>query len=183
MEKFRNIYARNEDPSEVCFYVEDYEKFKSFMEQKGYETIPLREAVLQEASLTKINESALAIIISIAISVVMVVFIFFMSRSKMLHSIYSIGVYRALGAKKSKIQSKYLLDSIILATFTAVFGFLLMYAFVCYADNYIPSLSVKIEYALAVIGSLYVVMILASLLPISTLLRKTPIEILGKYDI
>ena len=84
---------------------------------------------------------------------------------------------------KTKVYIKYLIDSIILATFTAVLGFLLMYAFVCYADNYIPSLSIKPEYAIGVVLGLYLVMMLASLLPISTLLKKTPIEILGKYDI
>ena len=185
LEKFRNIFSRNTklDTSYIDFYVSDREKFIAYMAEKGYEAKPLRETVLEEASILKVSESTIAIIISIAISVVMIVFIFFMSRSKMMHSIYSIGVYRAIGAKKSKVYIKYLIDSIILATFTAVLGFLLMYAFVCYADNYIPSLSIKPEYAIGVVLGLYLVMMLASLLPISTLLKKTPIEILGKYDI
>ena len=113
----------------------------------------------------------------------MVVFIFFISRSKMLQNIYNIGVYRALGAKKSRIYSKYFIDSIIMATFTSVLGFLLMYAFVVYAEGYLPGLGVDGNVCLLVICCIYLIMIFASLLPVYLLLKKTPIEIIGKYDI
>ena len=102
---------------------------------------------------------------------------------RIIQSIYNIGVYRALGAKKSRIYTKYLVDSVIMSTFTAVLGFLIVYAFSIYASNYIPSLSVNPLIALLMVFGLYIVMIVASLLPVYTLLRKTPVEILAKYDI
>jgi ABC-type antimicrobial peptide transport system permease subunit len=106
-----------------------------------------------------------------------------MNRSRIIQSIYTLGVYRALGAKKSKLYGKYLLDSFVMASFTAVLGFLIVYVFSIYASNYIPSLSVNPLIALLMVFGLYIVMIIASLLPVYTLLRKTPVEILAKYDI
>ena len=155
----------------------------NYFNELGYEVSQIEETVLAQASDNRLDESKVALVVTAIISVVMIGFIFFMSRSKMMQNVYNIGVYRALGAKKSKIISKYLLDSIILATFTAVLGFLLAYAFMCYADNYLPSLHVDAMYVWICVALLYALMIIASLLPISMLLRKTPIDILGKYDI
>jgi ABC-type antimicrobial peptide transport system permease subunit len=101
----------------------------------------------------------------------------------MMSNIYNIGVYRALGATKKNIYIDYLLDAIYLATFTVLAGFMLMLLFVNYASKYMPGLAISTTTVLIVIPAIYFFVILASLLPIYLLLRKTPIEILAKYDI
>ena len=169
--------------SSVDFYLNDEQKAIDYFASIGYPCENVKEMVLFEAHQSNINEKEIAIIVLISISVVMVVFIFFMNRSRIIQSIYTLGVYRALGAKKSKLYGKYLLDSFVMASFTAVLGFLIVYVFSIYASNYIPSLSVNPLIALLMVFGLYIVMIIASLLPVYTLLRKTPVEILAKYDI
>ena len=165
------------------FYTNDPDKLIEYFKENGHEAVLVEKMVLENATIIKMDESHLAIIVSTSISLVMIVFIFFMSRSKMMHNIYNIGVYRSLGAKKERIYNKYLLDSIIMSTFTAVLGFLITYIAVSYLDNSIASLHIPGYIALIVIVALYVIMIVSSLMPIYSLLRKTPIEIIGKYDI
>lgn len=168
---------------EIDLYSNDYEKTISYFENLSYEAGLVKNYVLQESRTNKIDTSQIAIFISIAFAVVMVVFIFFISRSRMMHNIYTIGVYRALGARKGRIYRKYFLDSIILATFTCVLGFLLMYWFASYASQYVYGVNFSGYIALLVVLGIYALVILSSLLPIYLLMRKTPIEIIGKYDI
>ena len=167
----------------VDFYLDDEEKAINYFSSIGYTCENVKEKVLYEAYQSNLNDKEIAIIVLVSISIVMVVFIFFMNRSRIIQSIYTLGVYRALGAKKSKLYGKYLLDSFIMSSFTAVLGFLIVYAFTLYVRQYIPSLSIDPLFALLMLLGLYVVMIVASLLPVYTLLRKTPVEILAKYDI
>lgn len=165
------------------FHTTDPEKLIARFEEMGYDADLVRDIVITESSSLKIDESKLTIIISITIFIVMIIFIFFISRSKMLSSIYNIGVYRALGSMKKRIYVKYFFDSLVLTTFTVVLGYMIMYAFVCYADDYLYGLSISLSELLISIGSIYILMTIASLLPVVTLLKKTPIEIIGKYDI
>ena len=177
---FNNI---NGDKIVLDFYTNDPEKLIQYFKENGHDAVLVEKMVLDNATIIKMDEAHLAIIVSTSISLVMIVFIFFMSRSKMMHNIYNIGVYRSLGAKKTRIYNKYLLDSIIMATFTSVLGFLITYIAVSYLDNSIESLHIQGYIAIIVIVALYAIMVISSLMPIYSLLRKTPIEIIGKYDI
>ena len=185
MKRLDSIYKSEKkiNQGNYDFYVNDAQKAMEYFELKGYKPSIVRELVLNEARKTKMSESEIAILVLVGISIVMIIFIFFMSRSRIIQSIYNIGVYRALGAKKSRIYTKYLVDSVIMSTFTAVLGFLVIFVLMLFLDNYITNLTVKPLSALIVIAALYFFMIVASLLPVYTLLKKTPIEILVKYDI
>ena len=184
MHKLKSIFETSIKVRDTFdFYIEDEAKALAYFNSIGYECKNVREMVLDEEYQSNINDKQIAIIILVCISVVMVVFIFFMNRSRIIQSIYTLGVYRALGAKKSKLYGKYLLDSFVMSTFTAILGYLVVYAFVVYASNFVPSLYVLPLHALIMVLGLYFVMIVASLLPVYSLLRQTPVEILAKYDI
>jgi len=184
MYRLRSIYETSiKVRKTVDFYLDDEEKAINYFSSIGYTCENVKDKVLYDAYQSNLNDKEIAIIVLISISVVMIVFIFFMNRSRIIQSIYTLGVYRALGAKKSKLYGKYLLDSFIMSSFTAVLGFLIVYAFTLYVRQYIPSLGIDPLFALLMVLGLYVVMMIASLLPVYTLLRKTPVEILAKYDI
>ena len=167
----------------VDFYTADKEKLISYFKEIGYPANDLEKMTLEDNFMATVDASKLAIGVSVIIIVVMVLFIFFINRSKMLQNIYEIGVLRALGSKKGSIYKQYVFDSIIITTFTVVLGFTFTYFFTLRASEFIPGISVDIEYYYISILAIYVVMILASITPIVTLLRKTPIEIINKYDI
>ena len=117
------------------------------------------------------------------------VLVFFLMRSKMVNDIYSIGVYRSLGSDKNKIYSKYFFDTFVMVTFTALISyvavnFVYITAIESINDYFSTELfSRSLTFPILGVVILYLVNIVFGLLPIFTLLRKTPSEILAKYDI
>lgn len=120
-------------------------------------------------------------------------FVYFVMRSKMLSDIYSIGVYRSLGASRFRINRKYISDILVLTTFTCLIGYVigvLGYYWFSYMINSVVyellnSKAIMFSWIYSVLGglSLYAVMLIFGLLPIIMLQRKTPSEICSKYDI
>ena len=116
-----------------------------------------------------------------------IVYIFFMMRSSMLGRIKEIGIYRSIGATKKDIYKIFFSE--ILA-FTTV-GSLTGYLFMTYVVNRIQATFgdiVQIFYFpitlfLGGIIGLYLINIIFGMIPIFTLLRKTPSEINAKFDI
>lgn len=171
------------DVKMLYFYTNNQEEMSNYIEELGYPSGNPEKIMLENTIFEKLNLSKLVIIISICIIVVMILFIFFINRSKMLHNIYDIGVLRALGAQKKKIYKEYIIDSIIITTFTIFLGFTATYFFTYNANNFIPGISVDLYYYFISIACIYFAMVIASILPVYILLRKTPIEIINKYDI
>jgi ABC-type antimicrobial peptide transport system permease subunit len=101
-----------------------------------------------------------------------------MNRSRIIQSIYTLGVYRALGAKKSKLYGKYLLDSFIMSSFTAVLGFLIVYAFTLYVRQYIPSLGIDPLFALLMVLGLCMLITYCSFIIIIIIIRRINIYLL-----
>ncbi len=117
------------------------------------------------------------------------IMVFFLMRSKMISDIYNIGVYRSLGSSKLKIYLKYFSDTVVMVTFTALISYaVIMFCYLTAIDSindyYGTELFNKgLGVPLLGIVALYLVNIVFGLLPIIALLRKTPSEILVKYDI
>ena len=129
--------------------------------------------------------SILGVVCLIAASIM----VFFLMRSKMINDIYNIGVYRSLGSSKNKIYAKYFTDTFIMVTFTSLIAYAtVMFVYLTAIESINYSMSTELfntSLTVPILGVivLYVVNILFGLLPIITLLSKTPSEILAKYDI
>jgi ABC-type antimicrobial peptide transport system permease subunit len=121
------------------------------------------------------------------------VFVYFVMRSKMMSDIYNIGVYRSLGASRLRINNKYLTDIFILATFTCLIGYILgNIGYVAVGEvinpfftTYAGSKIIVYNFGISFLGilALYAIMYIFGMLPILMLERKTPSEIIAKYDI
>ena len=107
----------------------------------------------------------------------------------MIKDIYEIGVRRALGFSRFSILLKYIVDIAIITLFTTLFGYLLtsiLYgAIIAKLSTFISSLVHIFNYwtTYAFMFIILIINILIGLLPIYLLLRKTPSEIIAKYDI
>ncbi|MDE6047508.1 MAG: hypothetical protein K2F56_02650, partial [Anaeroplasmataceae bacterium] len=126
---------------------------------------------------------------SIGTIVVLGLFIYLMMRSKMISEISTIGIYRCLGQSRAKIMLQFVFDILITVTLTSLLGFLIsMGLFELFAFNFQNTLLVNVaKKASEFIGysvlALYALNLIFGLLPIYFLLRKTPAEIVSKYDI
>ena len=127
------------------------------------------------------------ITVSFVFVVIIVIYMFFMMRSKMIHRIYEIGVLREIGASKGRIYRAFLIELIVLVFMTTMMGYLVSLILCFLANQKIGGLLGIFRYsplyAIAGAVGLLGVSILAGMLPIFMLQRKTPAEIVAKYDL
>lgn len=121
------------------------------------------------------------------ILLLMSVAMYFIMRSSLMLKVKEIGIYRAIGASKKNIVFRFLVESLIVAAFTVLVGYVLSSAFI-WACLGISSLLESvffypIWYALIILAGLLAIVSICGIIPSLLLLRKTPSEILAKYDI
>ena len=108
-------------------------------------------------------------------------------RSSLLNRIKEVGIYRAIGVSKKNLIFKFFIEAVVLTSLTVFVGYLLTsgFLFLCLALS--PLVAEIFYYPMWLAGIVLVILYALSLfcgtLPILSLLRKTPSEILAKYDI
>ena len=133
-----------------------------------------------------VNFSGLLVFTLIALAASALSF-YFIIRSSMIARIYDIGVYRSLGISKWDIQKLFMIESILLTTFTSILGF----AFMSYALNEVQNAAITLVNVIQItpltmasgILFIYLVNVIAGLFPTAVLLHKTPAMINAQYDI
>ncbi len=118
---------------------------------------------------------------------VMSICMYFIMRSSLMSRIKEVGIYRAIGVSKKNIIFKFFIEALVLTTFTVFIGYIGTSLFVSLALGMSTLVEQIFYYPLWLAGIvfliLYAVCTLCGILPIFSLLRKTPSEILAKYDI
>lgn len=116
-----------------------------------------------------------------------IVYIFFMMRSSMLGRIKEIGIYRSIGATKKDIYKIFFSEIIAFTTIGSLTGYLLMTFIVMRIQETFGSIVTIFYFPFTLfiggIVGLYLINILFGMIPIFTLLRKSPSEINAKFDI
>ena len=127
------------------------------------------------------------IVVLLSIFVVMSICMYFIMKSSLMNRIKEIGIYRAIGASKKNIVFKFAVESFVLATLTITIGYLIASIFINICTTLTPIVKDLLYYPLPIsiliLFLLYSICILFGILPVINLLRKTPNEILSKYDI
>ncbi|MFK5883124.1 MAG: ABC transporter ATP-binding protein/permease [Candidatus Izemoplasma sp.] len=112
---------------------------------------------------------------------------YFIIRSSLISRIYEISVYRALGVSKFDINKIFIAEIVLKTTVSSTVGFLATSFFLMriqsMADEYYEFIYFSFGNIILGLGVIYAINIIAGLLPVTNLLRKTPAEILSKYDL
>ncbi len=112
---------------------------------------------------------------------------YFIMRSSLMNRIKEVGILRAIGVSKKNLVFRFFVESAVLFALTVFIGFVATTAFIASATEASELMSEVMYYpgwlAACVFALLFGVSILFGILPILSLLRKTPSEILSKYDI
>lgn len=131
-----------------------------------------------------------AIISSLIISGILLaisfVEIFLMIRASFLSRIKEVGIYRAIGVKRSDIYKMFLGEILVITTLTGLFGVMFMSSFLSELIKvpYFSSMYVMDERVIITsVVILYGLNIIVGLLPIRQIIRKTPAEILSRNDV
>lgn len=175
------------------FKVLDYDKVKDIFTKEDMRCFTLKDFGIYETKLQKEDILKAMLIVFAVTTAASALFVYFTMRSKMLSDIYSIGVYRSLGASCGRINRKYLSDIFILTTFTALIGYLvgvIGYGAIVNAVNSLSGQAIganllMFDFGVFALGLLavYAIMNVFGMLPILMLEQKTPSEIGAKYDI
>ena len=137
-----------------------------------------------ESELADIVGGLVTIVVLLA---VMSVCMYFIMRSALMNRIKEVGVYRAIGVSKKNLVFKFFTEALVLTTLTVLLGYLATSAFIFMCMQLSPLVAEVFFYpfwlALLVLAILYALSLVCGTLPILSLLRKTPSQILAKYDI
>ena len=130
-----------------------------------------------------------AVIIAITVTAVialMCLCVFFIMRSSFMSRVREVGILRAIGVTKKNLTFRFAVETALLLLLTVVPGYLLSAWFIGSLKD-APLLSDVFYYpawmAVGLFTILCAVTLVFGILPALTLLRKTPSEILSKYDI
>ncbi len=128
--------------------------------------------------------SAVALTVMLAL---LCVCMYFIMRSSLLNRVKEVGIYRAIGASKKNILFKFLVEAGVLTALTVFVGFVLMSGFIhlsiALTSNALSLFFYPVWLALATLAVLLVVCLACGVIPVFTLIRKSPSQILAKYDI
>lgn len=119
--------------------------------------------------------------------VIMSLCMYFIMRSSLMSRIKEVGIYRAIGVSKKNLAFRFLIESLVLTVLTVVVGYIVTSAFITVSLG-LSTMVERIFYypvwlALAVLALLVLICTVCGCLPVSSLLKKTPSEIIAKYDI
>ncbi|MFA5007318.1 MAG: ABC transporter ATP-binding protein/permease [Candidatus Izemoplasmatales bacterium] len=116
-----------------------------------------------------------------------VVYIFFMTRSSMLGRIKEIGIYRSIGATKGDIYKIFVSEILAFTAIGSLPGYLIMTYVVGEIEKTFGMISSIFYFPLHLfllgIVGIFAINVIFGMIPIFSLLRKTPSEINAKYDI
>ena len=160
-----------------------YEQTSSPLQPK-VQTPSDRYKDLIEEGTGELTSGAVAIVITLSLIAVSA---YFIMRSSLMSRIKEIGIYRAIGVTKKNLYFKFFTESLILTVLTVALGYVFSSG-VVFASLNASSIATELFFYPSWFASAILLVVLSasllfSMLPIISLLRKTPSEILSKYDI
>ena len=145
------------------------------------------DGVFDELMKGKAAEIGSNLVSMAVISGVLAMCMYFIMRSSFMNRIKEIGINRAIGVSKKNLKFKFIVEALTLATLTVFVGYVLSSVFIATCVGISPLMSSVFFYpwwyALILLGELYLMSLICGILPMLGILRKTPSEILAKYDI
>ena len=179
-------YRLIEDSKSALIYTKDKDKMINTFKEMGKKLTDVytddKEAYKEEIK-DSVNSSIIVALIMLVISLIEVIL---MVRSSFLSRIKEVGIYRAIGVKKSDIYKMFMSESFAITTLASVPGVLFMsYCLHVVSDisyisrNYVMNIYV----VLLCIILMYLFNIIVGLIPVFNTMRKTPASILARHDL
>jgi len=171
---------------EVRFLSEDKEEAKKHLQEKSLRFVDNYQNDYDNYMASKTQTTTTLLVFSLIMLATSLIFLYFLMRSRLITRIYEIGVYRALGIKKADVYKTFVSEVLLLTLFSSMIGYILgSLLMINLSTKLIFSSFISYNWFLAMIALVFIwaVNFIVGLLPIGKLLKKTPAEILSKYDI
>ena len=108
---------------------------------------------------------------------------YFIMKSMIMNRTKEIGIYRAIGATRKNVLFRFAVEAGVVATLSLIVGYVLGSIASWYIQSNTTMFYYPVWYALIILVFLYALGIFCGTIPVLMILRKTPSEILAKYDI
>ena len=181
----RYLVVHSSDPAVTEAWLN--EKIGHIPDGEYYKTIITPDDIMDEVISDQSETITGALIALVAILVVMAVCMYFIMRASLMSRIKEVGIYRAIGVSKGNILFRFGVESALLSILTVIVGYLATSVFLWLSLGLSPMVESILFYppwyALIVLVILGAMSLVSGLLPVFSLLRKTPSEILAKYDV
>jgi putative ABC transport system permease protein len=171
---------------DITIYAKDKDKVISSFKANNVNISDTYNTSKTNYVLNKQKKSKTSFILATIILVISLIEIYLMIRSSFLSRIREIGIYRAIGVKKRDIYKLFFSEIFAITTLAGVPGIILM----SYIIKTLATISyLKTTFYLTpsiILGALifiYVFNLLIGLIPVFNVIRKTPSEILARYDL
>ncbi len=185
----KEIYYDNTyDVSGTSIYIHsnDIKETIKYFDELDITAVSLYEVESKEYLLIRLSESIGTIIFAFVVLGAMSISYYFIIRSSLISRIYEVSVYRALGVTKGDIRKIFVTEVIIVTSITSLIGYLVttfvLLRIQLIAEDFFQFIHITTYSLLGGILIIYLINIFSGLIPVSNLLRKTPAEILSKYD-
>jgi len=177
-EKLMKVFSTSEDGEDYDYYVKNYHIGHDYVSPSNLYSDGVK------TSWSDIREGLLFVAIFLGIICIV---LFFTMRANMMNRIREIGIYRAIGVSKRNLWFRFFVESLVLTVPTVYLGFFVAGG----AIKWMTARSNMIDrylyfhnwLAIVLLVVIFVVTSLSSILPVMLLTRKTPSEIIAKYDI
>ena len=164
------------------------EKFADLNSPYDYMPTILTPDDVKESAINESVDRILRNLLTLAVVLtLMCLCMYFIMRSALMKRIKEIGIMRAIGVSKKNLTFKFFIESSVISSLTICLGFIISSAFIFLCTTASPLVSEIFYYPAWLCVSVFCLVnlmaILFGVLPLIILLRKTPSEILSKYDI
>lgn len=126
---------------------------------------------------------------TVILLIVIMIYVYFTTKSRLLVNIRNVGILRSIGATKNQILKTYAINTIVETFFTSLLGYILIatvnivvsvkFAILTNAVVNATTIIVLVLFGILV----FIINLIFGLLPVISLMKKTPSEIISKYDI
>lgn len=181
---FNNRYVMR--AAKISFHSNDIEATITYLATKDVVALGSYDEQVEDYSSGRLAGHVATLVFTVVVLAASAISYYFILRSSLLSRIYEVSVYRALGVPKGDISKMFLTEILLITTITSVIGYGVATYFMYRIQLLVEEFSDVIYISpLSITGGLliiYLVNIIAGLIPVTNLLRKTPAEILSKYD-
>ncbi len=193
---YLNVNIVNEPVQYTVLHSNAPEKTSAYLEENfsylhaPYANMPglITPAYFHDTAMEAVYESIVVSAVSLTVVLsVLSVCMYFIMRSSLMNRVKEVGIYRAIGVSKKNILFKFFVEAAVLTALTVFVGFVLMSAFIrlsiSLTSEALSLFFYPVWLAVATLAVLIGICLLCGVLPVFTLLTRSPSQILAKYDI
>ncbi len=200
MELVSNTYSTGENASadaltsyiykggQYVFYSNDPDALADkLIERHGIADVTTPKATKDALRAEFSGDFAGAAIALCVVAAVLSLCMYFIMRSALLGEIKEVGISRAIGVSRKNLCYRYFIESMVLFVLTVFIGYLLASGLMTMLASVSTGVMTIVYYpwwlAFLTLLGIFMITAVCGQIPIRSLLRKTPAEILAKYDI